>query len=158
MTPTSPSTDHLPAFTTLLEERGVLARARPYFVHWAKLWFTSAAQSSEETTSAFFEDLGRSPKVQPWQFRQAVRSVAWLARDILHLPWAATFDWRGLAESARPLEIDHRTHGRETIRVASWSPGFSPFPAHTQHRVGRSPLRDPLRPSPEWQNRPLPPP
>ncbi len=122
MTPTCPSTDHLPAFTALLDERGVPARARPYFIHWAKLWFTGTSPSSADGTGTFFENLGRSPKVQPWQFRQAVRAVAWLARDILHLPWAASFDWRGLAETARPLEIDHRTHGRETIRVAAAAP------------------------------------
>jgi hypothetical protein len=44
--------------------------------------------------------------------------VALLACDILRIPWAASFDWRGLADQAKPLEPDHRTIGRETIRIA----------------------------------------
>jgi site-specific recombinase XerD len=39
-----------------------------------------------------------------------------LARDILALPWAANYDWRGLADQARSLEHDHRTLGRESIQ------------------------------------------
>ena len=47
-----------------------------------------------------------------------------LARDILALPWAAAYDWRGLADQARSLEPDHRTLGRETIQEASMQRQF----------------------------------
>jgi len=53
----------------------------------------------------------------PSQYRQAVDAVRILAREILDLPWAATFDWQGLSDQAWSLEPDHRTLGRETITV-----------------------------------------
>jgi hypothetical protein len=40
-----------------------------------------------------------------------------LAHEILTIPWAATYDWQGLADQAHALEPDHRTLGRETIQV-----------------------------------------
>ena len=57
-----------------------------------------------------------------WQFRQAVRAVRILAHEILAIPWAATFDWLGLADQARMLEPDHRTLGRENIAVLTVLP------------------------------------
>lgn len=106
-----------PAFEQLLDQRSIAPRAKPYYLHWAKTW--SVAVNPEEAceTERFFDDLGRNSHLQPWQFQQAVRSVAWLSRDILHIPWAERFDWRGLADQAKPLEPEHRTVGREYIRV-----------------------------------------
>ena len=113
------ATDFLPAFGQLLDQRNIPVKTKPYYLHWAKTWITTVGTDSQPGTAAFFQDLGRSTKLQAWQFQQAVRSVAWLARDILCLPWAKSFDWRGLADQAQPLESDHRTIGRENIRVSS---------------------------------------
>jgi hypothetical protein len=108
-------------------------------IPWAAKWSEAVSdKSTPEPTRDYFSALGREPKIAPWPFQQCVRAVAWFARDILHLPWAAAFDWRALAESAQPLERDHRTHARETIRVAA-SPQAAPTcfpvgvraPAHT---------------------------
>jgi hypothetical protein len=140
-------------------------------IPWAAKWSEAVSdKSTPEPTRDYFSALGREPRVAPWQFQQCVRAVAWFARDILHLPWAAAFDWHALTEAAQPLERDHRTHARETIRVSASlqaAPTCLPVgvraPAHTvstlamlsrfhkgprgaralyaRDRVGRSPLR-----------------
>ena len=111
--------DPLPAFAALLDERGLSRGTRPYYLRWAKLWSSTVPPGSPEATARFFEEAGRRPGLEAWQYQQGVRAVAWLARDILGLPWAADFDWRGLAEAARPLEPGHRTFGREAVPVAA---------------------------------------
>jgi len=70
-------------------------------------------------TLNFFDTLGRRHNLPAWQFQQAVRAVAWLARDILQHQSATSFDRRGLADQAKPLEDNHRTHGRETTPVTA---------------------------------------
>jgi integron integrase len=129
--------DPLADFADLLLRRAAPERARPHLIRWVRKWAeTVTDRSTRESTVAYFETLGRDPNLAPWQFQQCVRAVAWFARDTLHLPWAAGFDWRALAESARPLEPDHRTHARETIRVAAQS-ASSDFTPPTQE--GRLP-------------------
>ena len=106
-----------PAYEQLLDARNIPAMAKPYYLRWAKAWITTAEPDNPSAAQEFFQCLGRRANLPAWQFQQAVRAVAWLARDILHIPWAESFDWRGLADQAKPLEPDHRTLGRETIRV-----------------------------------------
>jgi hypothetical protein len=65
----------------------------------------------------------------PSQFRQAVDAVRILAREILDLPWAAAYDWQGLADQAKSLEPGHRTLGRETIQVRAVLPAPPPQPS-----------------------------
>ncbi len=108
----NPYPDVLPSYETLLDQRNVPAKAKPYFLRWAKIWFTTVDPDTASATLDYFQDLGRRPNLPAWQFQQAVRAVAWLARDILQISWAASFDWRGLADQAKPLEDNHRTHGR----------------------------------------------
>ena len=107
-----------PAYEQLLDARNIPAKAKPYYLRWAKAWITTAEPDNQSAAREFFQCLGRRANLPAWQFQQAVRAVAWLARDILHIPWAASFDWRGLADQAKPLEPDHRTLGREAIRVS----------------------------------------
>jgi len=45
-----------------------------------------------------------------------------LAHEILTIPWAATYDWQGLADHAHSLETAHRTLDRETITVRAVLP------------------------------------
>jgi len=112
-------TDHLPAYEQLLDRRNIPSAAKPHYIRWAKTWITTVKPETQSPTEDFFQTMGRSSKLKAWQFQQAVRAVAWLARDILRIPWAESFDWKGLAEQAQPLEPDHRTLGRETVRIKS---------------------------------------
>ncbi len=105
-----PSPDTLSSYETLLDQPNVPTKAKPYFLRWAKMWFTTANPEMPSGTLEFFHSLGRRPNLPAWQFQQAVRAVAWLARDLLQISWAASFDWRGLADQAKPLEDNHRTH------------------------------------------------
>ena len=120
------ATEKFPAYEQLLDARNIPAKAKPYYLRWAKAWITTAKPDNPSAAREFFQCLGRRANLPAWQFQQAVRAVAWLARDILHIPWAEAFDWRGLADQAKPLEPDHRTLERETIRVP---PAKSAVPA-----------------------------
>ena len=88
--------DPLPAFAALLDERGLSRGTRPYYLRWAKLWSSTVPPGSPEATALFFEEAGRRPGLEAWQYQQGVRAVAWLARDILGLPWAAYLDYLAL--------------------------------------------------------------
>ena len=96
--------------------------AHVFYVRWAEAWTKACGHRSADATTAYFNALGRSTHLFDWQFSQAVRAVRILARDILDLPWAAAYNWRGLADQAKSLEHDHRTHGREAIQVRAELP------------------------------------
>lgn len=125
--------DVFPAFEELLDSRNIPAKAKPYYLRWAKAWATTPEPHDPSAAQEFFQGLGRRANLPAWQFQQAVRAVAWFARDILHIPWAESFDWRGLADQSKPLEPDHRTLGRETINVP---------PAKSAPAVPAGPLPD----------------
>ena len=105
------------AFLVCLDAEHVKPAARPHFIRWASTWSTTADRSGPNGTTAFFDGLGRNTAIADWQFRQAVDAARILARDVLHLPWAETFDWRGLADQARALGPGHRTLLREARTV-----------------------------------------
>jgi integron integrase len=141
--------DPFTEFAGILIRRSVPERARPHLIRWVRKWSNTVTdKATAEPTQAYFTALGREPRLAPWQFQQAVRAVAWFARDALRLPWASTFDWRALADAATPLEPDHRTLGRECIWVAA-SPQADPscFP------VG---VRASARPTSSLSNGPAP--
>ena len=102
--------------------------AHDYYVRWAEAWTKARGNRSADTTTAFFDALGRSSHLADWQFRQAVDAVYILAHDILALPWATAYDWQGLSDQAYALEPDHRTLGRETIQVRAVLPAQPPQP------------------------------
>ena len=109
-------------FLQRLEALSIKPATHQYYVQWADAWTRIRGDRSADSTTAFFDALGRSTRLFDWQFRQAVSAVRILARDILALPWAAAYDWCGLADQARSLEHDHRTHGREAIQVRAELP------------------------------------
>ena len=109
-------------FLQRLAELPIKPAARGYYVRWAEAWNKALGHRSAERTHAFFDALGRTAHLADWQFRQAVSAVRILAREILAIPWADTFDWQGLYDQARLLEPDHRTLGRETIQVRAVLP------------------------------------
>jgi len=123
--------DFFPAFACLLRERNIPQNAQPHYLRHAITWNTSVTSDSQSATEEFLLNLLHPQPLQPWQFKQAIRAVAWLTRDILHLPWATLLHWESLADQARPLEPDHRTIGRETIRIPAVStilPATDPLP------------------------------
>ncbi|MEI6278093.1 MAG: tyrosine-type recombinase/integrase [Verrucomicrobiae bacterium] len=73
-----------PAYEHLLDARNIPPKARPYYLRWAQAWITTVALDNLPATLEFFHCLGRRANLPAWQFQQAVRAVAWLARDILH--------------------------------------------------------------------------
>ena len=123
--------NRFPDFEQLLDRRNVPPNRKSYYLRWATTWSATVTSDSQSATEAYFHNLGHASKLQPWQFEQAIRAVSWLTRDILNLPWATSFDWDGLVDQAVPLEPDHRTIGRETIRMKSVStvvPSSEPLP------------------------------
>jgi Phage integrase, N-terminal SAM-like domain/Phage integrase family len=121
-----------------LAERSIRPAARDHYVRWAETWVGTRAHRSPEATTAFFDDLGRSSHLPDWQFRQAMDAVRLLAHEILEIPWAATYDWRGLADQARALGSTHRTLGRESIPISATlpPPSSAPLP-ETAEEVAR---------------------
>jgi hypothetical protein len=76
------------------------------------------------------------------------------AHPILSLPWAAAYDWRGLADQARSLEPDHHTLGRETIHVRVAHPSGcrvppQAVPGASGAALPSQPAQDPTAPLPE---------
>ena len=139
-----PSPSKLTDFLARLEAEGVKPAARPHLFRWAKAWAQDTDRTDPAATTAFFEALGRQTSIADWQkhrgpevfwtqrsearrarrraappsqYRQAVDAVRILARDVLHLPWAADFDWQGLSDQARALGPGHRTLLREAKPV-----------------------------------------
>jgi hypothetical protein len=109
-------------FLQRLAARSIKPAARDYYVRWAEAWTKALGHRSAERTQAFFDALGRTAHLADWQFRQAVDAIYILAHEILTLPWAAAYDWQGLADQAWALEPDHRTLGRENIPVRAVLP------------------------------------
>jgi len=119
------------AFIQRLETLAIRPAARDYYVRWAEAWINARGKRSADTTTAYFDALGRSTHLADWQFRQAVDAARILACEVLALPWAADFDWQGLADQAKSLEPSHRTFGRESIQVRAVLP--PPPPADPDH-------------------------
>jgi Phage integrase family len=69
-------------FVQSLSERSIPPAARHHYIRWAETWTRARAHRSSDATSAFFEALGRSPRLTDWQFRQAVEAVRLLAEEI----------------------------------------------------------------------------
>ncbi|MEI8037733.1 MAG: integron integrase [Verrucomicrobiota bacterium] len=129
MFPSSPQTSGEPPvsparqrYLQRLDDLRVKPALHIHYVHWAEDWTKARGNRSAAATAAFFDALGRTANLPDWKFRQAVRAVRILALDSLEIPWAATFDWLGLADQARMLEPDHRTLGRENIAVRAVLP------------------------------------
>ncbi|KAB2641705.1 MAG: integron integrase [Verrucomicrobia bacterium] len=130
-------------FLQLLAARSIKPAVRGYYVRWTEDWIKAGGDRSAAATTGFFADLGRTPLIYNWQYRQAVSAVRILAREILNLPWAAAYDWRGLANQSRNLEADHRRHDPSSTGQLN-----TPAP----HAAGTVPTllpSDPIHPLPE---------
>ena len=67
-----------------------------------------------------------------------------LAHEILTIPWAAAYDWQGLADQAHSLETAHRTLGRENIQVRAVLPSGCGVPPQTVPGASRAGLSSQL--------------
>jgi len=101
----------------LAEDTSVPDRARPHLTRWVSLWRRAAGPESPEATRAFFEELGRRPNIESWQFRQALEAVRRFCRDPAAPSWTRDFAWQALADQAVDLGGKHRTLLRETVSV-----------------------------------------
>jgi len=109
-------------FLQHLTARSIKPAVRGYYVRWAEDWIKAGGDRGAAATTEFFAALGRVTHLFDWQYRQAVSAVRILACEILNLPWAVAYDWRGLADQARSLEHDNRIQGRESLRAGTESP------------------------------------
>ncbi|MCX6866954.1 MAG: hypothetical protein NTV46_12200 [Verrucomicrobia bacterium] len=147
--PSNPSATPPPAqarqrFLQRLAALSIKPTTHEYYVRWAEAWNKALGHRSAERTQAFFDALGRSTHLADWQFRQTVDAVYILAHDILALPWAAAYDWQGLADQAWALEPDHRTLGRENIQVRAVLPSGCGVPPQTVPGASRAGLSSQL--------------
>ena len=110
------------SFHACLDAANCRHKTRPHLVRWAQAWARTLDPANPDSTLAFFRDLGRSTAIADWQFRQAVDAVRMLAREVLKLPWAAAFDWQGLADQARDLGPGHRALLREVVPAVASTP------------------------------------
>lgn len=122
LSPDSSTADPWQAFLDILRDHPrVQPAARSHYARWVSQWQQGGGDVSAEATNHYFEDLGRRPGLQDWQFRQAVRAVELWCREVDRLAWTEAFDWSGLAAQADSLEPTHRTRRRESLPVLSSS-------------------------------------
>lgn len=108
------------AFIQCLKLERIQEKALPHYIRWAESWSKARGHESLKRTTEYFEALiARGDRIADWQFRQAVDAARVLAMDVMRLDWARDFNWSAMADRARNLPTDHRTHARETIRVES---------------------------------------
>jgi len=72
------------------------------------------AACTGEDLSAYLDAVGRSARLQAWQFRQMVDAIEILLGKVMRLPWAEDFDWAFWRDSARNLDPGHATVARES--------------------------------------------
>jgi integron integrase len=101
----------------LAEDSSVPDKARPHLARWVGLWLRAAGPDSPEANQSFFEELGRRPNIESWQFRQALQAVRRFCRDPSAPSWTREFAWESLADQAVELGGNHRTLLRESVPV-----------------------------------------
>ena len=74
------------------------------------------AQHTEETLNDYFEQLSRNFRIVDWQFKQAVKALKILFKDMLDLEWSHSFSWDDWIESANELPQSHATIARDYHR------------------------------------------
>jgi len=136
------------AFVTVLaKDTSVPEKVRPHLARWLSRWRHAGGEESAATTMEFFEELGRSPTLQDWQFRQAVQTVQRFSQLSSAPAWMRDFDWTGLSDQAVALGREHRTLLRESVSVsvvardteASGTPrGHPPARPHRRSRRSRN--------------------
>ncbi len=125
--------------TVLATDASVTEKARPHLDRWVSRWHQAGGEESATATMEFFQELGRSPTLQDWQFRQAVQAVERFSRLPSAPEWMRDFDWPGLADQAVALGREHRTLLRESVSVSIVAPDSetpeSPDAIHQRDRI-----------------------
>ncbi len=118
---------HWQTYLSLLRDRFPLSPfTHPHYVRWTSNWRDAGGETSPEATRAFFDDLGRGPGIEGWQFRQAVDAVRLWVDGVARIPWSKSFDWVGLSEESMELPSSHRSLLRDTLNVPSRGHRLSP--------------------------------
>ncbi len=107
-----------PRYISALQKRGVKQKNLRWYVMRAEAFVRSqrngpSSGCTPEAVQAYFADLGRSPSLKPWQFKQAITAVRILCVDVVRSDWAKGFDWEYWDDAAEPLEPLHPTIARE---------------------------------------------
>jgi integron integrase len=92
--------------------------ARPHVARWVDRWLRGGGDVSEAATLRFFDDIGGTPGLKDWQFRQAIFSVELWCRRVRMPAWANGFDWESIADRARTPEDDHPLCLRDAAPVS----------------------------------------
>jgi len=77
------------------------------------------AQHTVQTVQSYREKLGRNPRLEDWQFKQAVDALKILFVARVRTDWASQFPWHDWIESAAGLEPSHATVARDNHRPVS---------------------------------------
>ncbi|MEQ1841994.1 MAG: integron integrase, partial [Verrucomicrobiales bacterium] len=116
-------------------------KTRPHLARWVSQWHREGGDESAAATMAFFEELGRRPTCEDWQFRQAVQAVRRFCQGPGAPPWGVEFDWTGLADQAVALDRKHRTLLRESVPVSIVTANTDdPEPAEVIQQRDRTPI------------------
>ena len=148
--PPSPARQH---FLQRLDALSIKPTTHEYYVRWAEAWNKALGHRSAERTHAFFDALGRTTHLADWQFlgggvgvppavlgilpNTLLRKLSQrriLAHEILTIPWAATYDWQGLADQAHSLGAVLLIHHRRQKPRRCLDPHNLTLP---DHHLGR---------------------
>lgn len=104
-------------YIEILYKQGVKSDTTRWYVRRAEQYIRACpdkklAQHSAEDLSRYLEKLGRSGRLNDWQFRQAVDAIRNLFR-LITVKWENEFDWQYWYDSSQSLPADHRTLARE---------------------------------------------
>lgn len=107
-------------YLIILDNHGVKKTAQRWFRIYVEYYINSYPNDRLMTHQAihverYLEKLGRNPKFEDWQFARVVRSLQYLFRDMLSLPWAQGFDWQKWDLFSTTLNNEHATLFREDV-------------------------------------------
>jgi len=77
---------------------------------------TTLNQHDNKSVESYLDKLGRNPRLEDWQFKQAVDALRILFVDLQRANWAKEFPWEDWMESATALPQSHATVARDNFR------------------------------------------
>ena len=82
------------------------------------------SQHSEQMLNDYFQQLSRNFRIVDWQFKQVVKALKILFKNMLGLEWSREFPWDEWVESASELPQSHATIARDYHRPVNHSSGL----------------------------------
>ena len=77
---------------------------------------TPLNKHAQNSVESYLDKLGRNPRLEDWQFKQAVDALRILFVALLRAEWANEFPWDEWMESATALPQSHATVARDNFR------------------------------------------